>query len=198
MPNIDDLNPVCGIAASAPFTPHATETREQPGFYPQDRMEIGTLTVTAGLRHDRYESRGRTTTPATGATTPYDVKASKTSGRIGATYDFGNGFAPYASCSSSFEPQSSAVTGLDASGNLASFEAMTRRQWELGLRYEPGSFPGLFTVALFDIRRQNMIVSSGIANPGCSTPANCSTRRARSARAGSSLRPGPRSPGAST
>ncbi len=55
-------------------------------------------------------------------------------------YVFDSGFAPYASYAESFLPSS----GVDAAGNP--FDPETGRQYEVGVKYQPKSFNGLFTV----------------------------------------------------
>ncbi|HBR99196.1 MAG TPA: TonB-dependent siderophore receptor, partial [Gammaproteobacteria bacterium] len=98
----------------------------------------------------------------------YDVTSSKTFSRLsdatiadqddeeltsraGIVYLFDNGVAPYAGYAESFLPSA----GTDAEGNA--FEPETARQYEVGVKYEPPGFDGIFTLALFDIQRDNFV-----------------------------------------
>jgi len=71
--------------------------------------------------------------------------------RVGTVYLFDNGLAPYASYAESYFPS----VGTDAAGNP--FEPETGEQWEVGLKYQPQSFDGIFTVAYFDLTRANFV-----------------------------------------
>ena len=70
-------------------------------------------------------------------------------GRVGLTYLFDNGVAPYISYSESFQP----VIGLNAANE--SYKPMEGEQWELGIKYQPPGSRSLYTAALFDLREQN-------------------------------------------
>ncbi|MFT3688962.1 TonB-dependent siderophore receptor [Paenirhodobacter sp.] len=175
-PPIDYLNPVYGVKLDLPYVRRVDEDRRQTGLYLQDQMAFGPWRVVAGLRHDHYRSTIDTTDLASGLGRRGEVRHSKTTGRIGAVYDMGNGVLPYLSYATSFEPQASSITGVDGSGKPVGFNPTTGQQWELGLRYEPQSFRGMISAALFDIRQRNVAVASGVANPLCSTPMNCQTQ----------------------
>lgn len=125
----------------------------QTGVYVQDQVEIGALGIVAGLRHDWLEAA--TERPGT---PDFDQDAGKTTGRVGVTYDLGNGLVPYANWSSSFEPN----IGLLLSGDPA--QPTEARQIEAGVKYQPR--PGvLLSAAVFEIEQENGVVfdaSSGI------------------------------------
>src|SRR3546814_654664 len=70
------------------------------------------------------------------------------SGRVGVTYLFDNGFAPYASWGQSFE----VVSGTEAPerGGKA-FEPSTGEQVEVGVKYQPSNGNMLLTLAAYKI-----------------------------------------------
>lgn len=81
-----------------------------------------------------------------------DVKsnASQASGRAGIGYTFDNGLTPYASVATFFNPLVGTVQG----GSL--FVPETGEQYEVGVKYVPRFFDGIFTAALFDLTRENV------------------------------------------
>ncbi len=121
-------------------------TLEQYGLYAQNQMSLGNWRFMAGLRQDWASTE--TDNHLTGKTSGQDDHA--LTGRAGLLYLFDNGFAPYVSYSTSFEPTS----GTDYFGNT--FKPTEGKQWEVGLKYEPQWFNGAFTVSLYDLRRQNV------------------------------------------
>lgn len=169
---IDYLNPNYTAPAVPALTGYTTLQRSQTGVYLQDQIDIGKLAATAGVRYDvvSYDLDAYSYNAATGAKTPLAIgSADQTvddfSWNVGAAYVFDNGIAPYASYATSFEV--TAGTGL---GGVA-FEPTTARQFEVGVRYQPTSFNGMFTASYFDIEQKNVLTSSGIAGTvanGCS------------------------------
>ena len=179
-PSIDFSNPVYSYTANLTNTQRVTESRSQIGFYLQDQMKFDRFVLTLGGRQDMYRSDLDTTMISTGVTTPTNADQSKFTWRAGLAYLFDNGISPYASYATSFEPVSGAGPGFNASGGTgvggSPFKPTTGEQYEIGLRYQPTSFNGLFTLAYFDITQQNVLVSTGIADPTCSNPFNCQTQ----------------------
>lgn len=78
-------------------------------------------------------------------------KDEKFTGRVGLSYIFDAGIAPYVSYATSFQP----VTGLDFQGNA--FQPSTGEQYEAGIKYQPVGTNSLFTAAVFDLTQQNVI-----------------------------------------
>lgn len=72
-------------------------------------------------------------------------------GRLGMAYKSDVGLVPYASYAESFEPQSGTGWGD------TKFEPTTGRQYELGVKYEPTGFNAIATLAVFDLRKQNVL-----------------------------------------
>lgn len=152
VPGIDFLNPVYGIDFPvAPITASGLQTQDQVGLYVQDQIRYGGWLGTFGLRYDwsNIDNKNR----LTGSTVSTDDKA--LTWRAGLTYLFDNGFAPYASYSTSFLP----LMGTDAAGQP--FEAQTADQFEVGVKYEPAGGRGMVTVSLFNLIHENALTPVG-------------------------------------
>ncbi|WP_398482494.1 TonB-dependent siderophore receptor [Tardiphaga sp.] len=154
--NINYLNPNYGTVTVPPLTTQTVIDREQAGLYLQDQVRIGKLNVVAGVRHDWSNGSNQQSTIASGAVTstirPSDQA---TTWRVGATYLFDNGFAPYASYSTSFEP--SVTVGTDYTGTA--FKPTTGEQYEVGLKYQPIGMNGFFMLSYFDITQSNVLTT---------------------------------------
>lgn len=150
-PPIDFLNPVYGVVTDLTLAriTDQTQTTSQAGFYLQDQIELDNWTLVVGGRYDTV--RMRTENRLTGNTTIQDDEA--ISGKLGLIYNFDNGFAPYLSYSTSFLP----VNGTDGNGNA--FQPTTAEQYEVGIKYQPTGFDGLFTLAYFDITQHDVVTS---------------------------------------
>lgn len=148
-PPINPYDPVYG----QPFTPppfqfFTDRTSKQTGAYVQDHIKYNDrLVLRLAARHDKIETD--TVDPSTGAQTekrddtPWTYNA-------GLAYLLPGGFTPYVSYSTSFVP----INGTDFSGNP--FEPEKGRQLEGGFKYDISSLRSLLTVAVFDLRRQNI------------------------------------------
>jgi len=145
-PDLDLLNPVYGQPIDAPdmLAIDAKQRNELIGFYAQDKIELGKWILNIGARYDRVESL---TTPA--LLDPIDDDA--VTGRAGVIYKFDNGLAPYLSYTQSFLPQG----GVDASGQP--FKSSNGTQYEVGLKYQTPHGRGLYTVALFEVTKDNVL-----------------------------------------
>ncbi|WP_227687435.1 TonB-dependent siderophore receptor [Psychrobacter fjordensis] len=131
--------------------------QSQLGFYVQDEMKWQDWTVVAGLRHDKFKSITDQTKASAGVM--YSDKtinndASETSGRLAAIYDFDNGLSPYASYSQSFQP----VVGSNFVTDEP-FKPTTADQLEAGIKYLSTDGGTKGTLAVFDIKQQNVVVS---------------------------------------
>ena len=130
-----------------PFTFSDLRLR-QHGVYVQDHIGIGNLFITLNGRYDWLELRNDVAADTT--------EQDKFTYRLGANYVFENGFAPYLSYATSFEPVlgTSSVTGNP-------FNPSTGRQIEGGIKYNGRDLgPGvrLFaTAALFRIRQKDVV-----------------------------------------
>lgn len=148
-PTLNVINPVYGQPVADPSTLYESyvDKQRQLGFYAQDQMKLGpNWRLTAGLRHDRARTDNDDRLTAT-ATRRDD---SATTGRLGVSYVMASGLAPYASYAESFLPQ----VGSDFSGKR--FDPTRGKQYELGVKYQPGEGNSLFTAALFDLTKTNV------------------------------------------
>jgi iron complex outermembrane receptor protein len=66
-------------------------------------------------------------------------------------YLFDNGFAPYVSYSTSFQP----TGGTDASG--AAFQPTTGEQYEAGIKYQPPGYNSSITLSAFHLTQQDVL-----------------------------------------
>ena len=147
VPDIVWTDPVYGVdAGSANLVTDQLTKSGQLGIYAQDQIEWQGLHLLFGGRYDWAD------------TDVEDRLADDTSqddrrftGRAGVLYEFANGLAPYASYSTSFEPNLD--SGAPGTGR---FKPTTGEQYEVGLKYAPPGWNSLFTLALYDIRQQNV------------------------------------------
>ncbi|SEF34499.1 TonB-dependent siderophore receptor [Variovorax sp. NFACC27] len=118
----------------------------QTGLYAQDQVRWDQWLLTLGLRRDRV----RTTDEDLLASTAQDTGVSHTSGRVGLTYLFDSGVAPYLSYATSFAP----LAGRTFEGEL--FKPTQGKQWEAGVKYQPAGSRTLLTGAVFQITQDNV------------------------------------------
>ncbi len=129
---------------------------EQTGLYTQLQSKFAQrLVVILGGRYDWAKSHVRDAATAT------DLRQSdgKFTGRAGLVYLLPAGFAPYVSYSESFTP-----TATINPDNGEPFKPETARQNEIGLRYQPEGRSDSYSIAAFDLRRQNYITVDKISN----------------------------------
>jgi len=156
------FNPTYG----AVITPNAQSSRildtdtTQVGLYLQEQVKVDKHWVLlAGLRHDWASSdisgvltNGSANSAKTLVDITNDVEA--TTGRVGAVYLFDNGWAPYVSAATSFEPEAGS---LDYNNNP--FKPTKGLQYEAGLKYEPKDLPLSMTASVFDLRRSDVLTT---------------------------------------
>lgn len=146
-PPINLFTPVYGANVVLPFYPqtNVNQITQQLGFYAQDQIRWGDLIGLFGVRRDQVDSLSYNRN--TNFTTPQADGA--TTWRAGLLYLFNNSIAPYVNFSQSFQPT--------AGTNYFQQPFQPRRgtQYEIGLKYQPKSFDGLFTVAAFRMNEQN-------------------------------------------
>ncbi|RZL08527.1 MAG: TonB-dependent siderophore receptor, partial [Rubrivivax sp.] len=148
-PGLDITAPVYGVPmprATQLFTSVYQDT-QQFGLYLQDQIKIDQRWIaTLGGRNDTV--RTDNTNRRTSSTTKPDDTAF--TGRAGLTYLFGNGLASYVSYAESFLSQ----TGTLADGSP--YEPTRGKQVEIGLKYQPADGNSLFTIALFELTKNNV------------------------------------------
>ncbi|MBM7329008.1 TonB-dependent siderophore receptor [Agrobacterium sp. S2] len=158
---VDINNPVYG-APVVWNTLLTTDTRSkvsQVGLYAQDQIKLDKWVLSLGGRYDHV----RQTEYNFYSNTIWGIADEKAStldnaftGRVGLTYLFDNGFAPYVSYATSFQPSS----GVDYNGNM--FEPTTGEQWEAGVKYQPLGWNGFFSASVFQITQQNVTTTDPV------------------------------------
>jgi iron complex outermembrane recepter protein len=128
-------------------------TRDQVGLYVQDQITLGGLHLLAAGRWDWY-TQG-TLNKKNNTFTPLAQNAFTM--RLGALYEFEFGLSPYFSYSESFEPQA----GSDYLGTP--FVPTTGKMYEGGLKFQPRGMNALFTLAVYELKRQNVPVGDPLA-----------------------------------
>ena len=153
------FEPVYGakVTLNPPFIDAVTELN-QTGFYLQDQIKFSQRWIlTLGARYD--------TAKVISTDRASDAKSKQSddewSTRAGLVYLADNGLAPYISYSGSFSPNTSIdpLTGKP-------FIPESGRQYEAGLRYQPKGQQASYSVAAFDLTRQDYIVWQWQPNPG--------------------------------
>nr|WP_285817835.1 TonB-dependent siderophore receptor [Echinimonas agarilytica] len=133
------------------YTKSQDTTSKDFGFYITDQINYEQWVFTLGMRYDDTETE-------TGSDSQSDDAVSFSAGAL---YAFDMGLSPYVSFAESFDP----VIGNNGDlTNPKALEPMEGEQWEAGVKYEPNGFPGLFTLAYFDIEQTNL--SDPATNPG--------------------------------
>ena len=149
------MNPVYGVPpqgfpAGGVFA-NQTITQGQAGVYAQDQLKFGHLTVVLSGRNDWVTTDENNRLNSTSQSRDDH----KFSGRVGAIYNTDLGIAPYASFATSYNP----IIGTNfVTGQL--FSPETGQQIEVGVKIEPTGFNGHFGVALFDLKRQNVLTTN--------------------------------------
>lgn len=149
-PTVNVFNPVYSYDyAIGAMTDNTGVKQSQVGLYLQDQIKLGRLSFQLGGRQDFVTTR--VNTDISGApSTSVSKDASAFTGRAAVMYNFDNGIAPYFSYSESFLPVLAA-----ASGQLLNPE--TGVQYEVGVKYQPLGWNALFTIAAFDLTRDNVV-----------------------------------------
>lgn len=121
---------------------------DQTGIYVQDQIKLfQKLVVLIGGRHDWATDRTQIY-----STNAYSWKTDQaTTGRAGLVYLLGGGWAPYASFSQSFQPQ----TGVDR--NNVAFQPTRGVQYEGGLRYAPDHSSTTLSAAVYQLSQTNVL-----------------------------------------
>lgn len=162
---IDIFNPVYG----GPLAPISTLTafidadahQKEAGVYLQDQIKLDRWTLSLSGRQDwassAVDSLGFLPLPG-----HYETDDSARTGRIGLSYLFDFGLAPYINYSTSFVPN----VGADKLGST--FKPTTGEGKEIGIKFMPNGTNLMFTVALFDVRQQDVLtadpVTGGLTN----------------------------------
>ncbi len=145
-------NPVYGARLNCPTTPttYTSTSIRDTGLYARDKISFGERwQLLTGLRYDNVSTYS--TNLRTGTHT--DNPASATTGSAALMYELLRGVRPYISYATSFYPNS----GTDVSGGT--FKPETGKQWEAGVKFDLDEGRTSVNVAVFDLRRRNVLVS---------------------------------------
>ncbi|WP_104401756.1 TonB-dependent siderophore receptor [Vibrio penaeicida] len=154
-PNNNTANP---SAFAKTWTQTQNVTMKQLGAYFQDQVLWNDWVFIAGGRFDDVKSEVSTTYAAP-PTTTVDNNDSKFSYRLGAMYQFENGFSPFLNFATSFEPNAK----LDKNGN--NLEPEVGEQIEVGVKYASADGLSTASAALFEIKKKNVGVRKDGASP---------------------------------
>jgi len=145
--SFDLYDPVYG-ATPPPLIPRIDYQmkRNQVGIYAQDQMRWENWILTAGLRHDWVKADSFEAIYQT----PFSFSDSALTGRVGLTYLFDNGFAPYVSYSTSFDP----IDGVTITGGP--LKPLEGEQIEAGIKYQSADGGTFITLSAFQIDQKNV------------------------------------------
>lgn len=146
--SINIFSPVYGAPFSAP-TPFTKtyQSADEVGLYTAHTLTIADRLVIDLAGRQDWASVDTDNRLTGGKTSQKDDAFTY---RVGASYLTDFGLAPYASYATSFSP----VLGTNFYGEP--FKPTTGKQWEAGLKYQPGGFDGLFTIAWFNLVQSNV------------------------------------------
>ncbi|WFU20557.1 TonB-dependent siderophore receptor [Bradyrhizobium sp. CB3481] len=155
-PSLNLLNPIYAPTAAftGAFNPDTTLSQKQLGFYAQDQIKLDRFTLVLSGRNDWVATNNDNHIGAS-----QSREDSKFSGRAGLIYNFDSGLAPYVSYATSYNP----VVTLTSALQLALPE--TGQQTEVGVKFQPNGFNGHFGIALFDLKRQNVLTTDPSSLP---------------------------------
>jgi iron complex outermembrane recepter protein len=149
-PDLDFVQPVYGQTIGEPVTYlDQRQKRTQTGLYVQDLIAWRAWRLMLAGRQDWVRSETEDRVADVGRRTR-DKAFTKKAGLL---YLLDNGFAPYASYTESFQP----VSGTDYAGTP--FKPTRARQYEAGLKYQPGGGSTLWTASLFNLEQRNVLTA---------------------------------------
>lgn len=157
-PTSNIINPVYGqdfsnVAYSA-FQDYNQKTRDT-GLYVQDQMALDNWRLTLGGRQDWLN-----TDTQFNQTDIRDTRSDNAfSGNAALSYVFDSGFTPYISYAESFQAEQGGNTATSAA-----YEPSTGKQYELGIKYQPPGSAMLFSAAIYDLTRKNIVLSDTFGN----------------------------------
>lgn len=156
-PSIDIFDPDNSQVITPPTLTQTRAYLDQYGVYLQDQAKFQNWLLTLSGREDSAGTSQKTA--ATGSSSSQWDQAFTS--RVGLTYLFANGIAPYVSYSESFNP----LIGTAADGSA--FKPERGAQYEAGVKYQPSGTDTLLTAAVFDLTRKNL-ETPDLADPALS------------------------------
>ncbi|MEZ5486232.1 MAG: TonB-dependent siderophore receptor [Steroidobacteraceae bacterium] len=160
--NIDIFQPVyTGYTPVTTSIGYSGGVNKQTGTYLQDQIALDKWRFTLGGRYDwtdddTWTQSYNVVTGVYGARVSTLVENKAFSGNAGVLFVADNGLTSYLSYAESFQPSG---TSINMSYTGSSFDPVTGKQLEAGLKYQPGSFDGLLTLAIYDLRQQDILTS---------------------------------------
>lgn len=150
---IDIFNPVYCGRECIELGPYVNWRVRQnaAGIYAQEQLTFDDRWIlTLGGRYDNVSTKADyLDTGLEDSDTAHDFTK-----RVGLTYKFNPGLAVYANYSESFQPLvTPTANGYAVTDTLKPQEGT---QYEVGVKYQPDSFDGLFTLAWFDLSQTNV------------------------------------------
>ena len=149
-PSLDILNPDYSQTIPLPgLFQSGHQTHNQTGIYAQDQVRFSHFIFTLGGRQDwanlnDYDRLASARTKQSENAFTWHTEL---------LYHFDQGFAPYFSYATSFQP----TTGTDAEGSP--FKPTKGEQEEIGLKYQPHGWNALFTASAFNLTQQNVLTT---------------------------------------
>ncbi|WP_029354521.1 TonB-dependent siderophore receptor [Bosea sp. 117] len=125
------------------------QKQSQTGLYIQEQAKFDRFILTLTGRQDWVDTKDEDLL----ADTTENIDDHEFTGRVGLTYVFDNGIAPYVSYATSFAPN----LGVSATGS--NFSPTTARQIEGGVKYAPTGFDGYIAASVFQINQENGLVT---------------------------------------
>lgn len=154
---LDLYHPVYGGEAIwyDPLQRDTTSKMQQVGLYVQDQIKLDRWALTIGGREDWATDREKGLYFGT-ENVDTEQRDHKFTGRIGLAYLFDNGITPYASYSTSFQPN----PDTDRDGAL--FKPTEGKQYEIGVKYQPPGYDASVTVSAFDLTQKNVTTTDPV------------------------------------
>lgn len=172
-PPLDTNDPTRGDAMDRiPYTERVDQDQWQVGTYIQDQIRYDAWTLTLGGRYDWVSTDTDSTDLVGGTVTSLDQSDRAFSKRIGLTYEFDFGLAPYASYSTAFSPNAgyNQETG-------APFKPTESEQEEIGVKYLLPNSNTMLSAAMFNIDQENGLYYEVVDLP--TGPANIQVQRGK-------------------
>ena len=148
VPSLNLYNPVYGGPITLGGVDYSVEHHlDQAGLYAQDQIRFGKLAATFGVRQDwaNTDEDNRLT-----GQTDQSNSEQRFTYRAGLVYLFDNGFAPYVSYSTSFQP------GLGTTYNGAPLKPTTGKSVEAGIKYQPPGQKSFAMLSVYNIQQKNV------------------------------------------
>lgn len=172
-PPLDTNDPTTGRPTDPiDYQTKTLQDQLQVGTYIQDQIRYDAWTLTLGGRYDWVKTDTDNIDLATDAVDRQSQKDEAFTYRVGLTYEFDFGLAPYASYSTAFSPNA----GINQETGAA-FRPTESDQQEIGVKYLLPNSNTLITAALFNINQDNGLYYEVVDLP--SGPTNIQVQRGK-------------------